>query len=153
MREVLAIELNTSLPAERVLLVWDQVTAWRGQPQAIRLDNGPELLADRRITLRYIQSGQPNQNAFIERFNRTYRYAVLDASVFESLDLVREISAQWMQEYNEERPHDVLARVPPATYRAQITAGSVSLAGKLTSRPHPISISRNQLSDGSHDLI
>ena len=134
-REVLVIEVDTSLPAERVLRVLDQVTAWRGQPQAIRLDNGPEFLADRfaswcadrGIALRYIQPGKPNQNAFIERFNRTYRHEVLDAYVFESLDQVREISAQWMQEYNEERPHDALARVPPATYRAQITARSSPL--------------------------
>jgi len=134
-REVLAIEVDTSLPADRVIRVLEQVTAWRGQPQAIRLDNGPEFLADRfaiwcqerQITLRYIQPGQPNQNAFIERFNRTFRHEVLDAYVFESLDQVREISAQWMQEYNEERPHDALARVPPATYRARITAGSSPL--------------------------
>ena len=134
-REVLAIEVDTSLPAERVLRVLDQVTAWRGQPQAIRLDNGPEFLADRfaswcadrGIALRYIQPGKPNQNAFIERFNRTFRHEVLDAYVFESLDQVREISAEWMREYNEERPHDALARVPPATYRAQITARSSPL--------------------------
>lgn len=102
----------------------------RGQPQAIRLDNGPEFLsdcfvnwcADRAIALRYIQPGKPDQNAFIERFNRTFRHEVLDAYVFESLGQVREISAQWMQEYNEERPHDALARVPPATYRAQLEA-------------------------------
>ena len=134
-REVLAIEVDTSLPVERVLRVLDQVTAWRGQPQAIRLDNGPECLADRvaswcadrGIALRSIQPGQPNQTAFIERFNRTYQTEVLDASVFESLDQVREISAQWMPEYNEERPHDALARVPSATYRAQITARSSPL--------------------------
>lgn len=134
-REVLAIEVDTSLPAERVIRVLEQVTAWRGQPQAIRLDNGPEFLADRfaawcqarQIALRYIQPGQPNQNAFIERFNRTFRHEVLDAYVFESLDQVREISAQWMQEYNEERPHDALSRVPPATYRARITVGSSPL--------------------------
>jgi putative transposase len=129
-REVLAIEVDTSLPAERVIRVLEQVTAWRGQPQAIRLDNGPEFLADRfavwcadrGIALRYIQPGKPNQNAFVERFNRTFRHEVLDAYVFESLDQVRAISAEWMREYNEERPHDALARVPPATYRAQITA-------------------------------
>jgi putative transposase len=89
---ILAIEVETSLLAERVIRVLEQVTAWRGQPQAIRLDNGPEFLADRfaawcqerQITLRYIQPGQPNQHAFIERFNRTFRHEVLDASVFES---------------------------------------------------------------------
>jgi putative transposase len=131
-REVLAVEVDTSLPAERVIRVLEQVTAWRGQPQAIRLDNGPEFLADRfvnwcadrGIALRYIQPGRPNQNAFVERFNRTFRHEVLDAYVFESLDQVREISAAWMREYNEERPHDALARVPPTTYQAQITARS-----------------------------
>jgi putative transposase len=127
-REVLAIEVDTALPAERVIRVLEQVVGWRGQPRALRLDNGPELLAnrfvtwcaDRTIALRYIQPGKPNQNAFIERFNRTYRHEVLDAYVFESLAQVRGLSAQWMQEYNEERPHNALARVPPATYRAKL---------------------------------
>lgn len=78
-----------------------------GPPEALRLDNGPELIADRfliwcterGIALRYIQ---PAQNGFIERFNRPYRTEVLNAYVFESLDQVREISAAWLQSYNEE---------------------------------------------------
>lgn len=93
-REILAIEVATSLPAERMIRVLEQVTAWRGQPQAIRLDNGPEFLADRLaswcadqgIALRYIPPGRPNQTAFVERFNRTFRHEVLDTYVFESLD-------------------------------------------------------------------
>ena len=76
-REVLAIEVDTSLPAERVIRVLEQVTAWRGQPQAIWLDNDPEFLADRFMTwctdrgiaLGFIQSSKPNENAFVERFN------------------------------------------------------------------------------------
>jgi len=134
-REGLAIEIDTSLPAARVIRVLEQVVAWRGQPQAIRLDNGPELTAERFMTwcaergieLRYIQPGKPDQNAFIERFNRTYRTEVLNAYVFESLDQVREISAEWLQSYNEERPHDALAGLPPATYRAQLEARSSPL--------------------------
>ena len=67
--------MDTSLPAARVILVLDQVVAWRGRPQALRLDNGPELIAERFMTwcaehgieLRYIQSGKPEQNAFIKR--------------------------------------------------------------------------------------
>jgi putative transposase len=74
-RDGLAIEIDTSLPAERVLRVLEQVVAWRGQPQTIRLDNGPEFIAERFITwwaeraiaLRYIQAGKPDQHAFIER--------------------------------------------------------------------------------------
>jgi putative transposase len=130
-RESLAIEVDTSLPAERVIRVLEQVVAWRGQPQALRLDNGPEFLAERfadwctkrGIALRYIQPGKPNQNAFVERFNRTFRHEVLDAYVFETIDQVREISAQWMQEYNEERPHDTLDGIPPIMYRARLEAG------------------------------
>lgn len=80
-REGLAIEIDTSLPAERVIRVLEQVATWCGRPQAIRLDNGLELIAERfmswcaerGIELRYIQPGKPDQNAFIEQFNRTYR--------------------------------------------------------------------------------
>ena len=134
-REMLAIEVDTSLPAERVIRVLEQVTAWRGQPQTIRLDNGPEFLADRfavwcadrGIALRYIQPGKPNQNAFVERFNRTFRHEVLDAYVFESLDQVREISAEWIREYNEERPHDTWDGMPPSVFRAHQTVGSSPL--------------------------
>lgn len=135
-REGLAIEIDTSLTAERVIRVLEQVVAWRGQPLAIRLDNGPEFLAERfmswcaerAIELWYIQPGKPDQNAFIERYNRTYRTEVLNAYVFESLDQVREITAAWLQSYNEERPHDALAGLPPATYRAQLEARSSPLA-------------------------
>jgi len=138
-REVIAIEVDTSLPAARVLRVLDQVTAWRGQPQAIRLGNGPEFLADRfaswcadrGIALRYIQPGKPNQNALVERFNRTFRHEVLDAYVCESLDQVREISAAWMREYNDERPHDTLGRMPPSECRAYQTVRSSPLIVSL----------------------
>lgn len=131
-REGLAIEVDTSLPAERVIRALEQVVTWRGHPQAIRLDNGPELIAERFMTwcaergiaLRYIQPGKPAQNGFIERFNRTYRTEVLNAYVFESLDQVREISADWLLSYNEERPHDALAGLPPALYRAQLETRS-----------------------------
>ena len=134
-REGLAIEIDTSLPAERVIRVLEHVVSWRGQPQAIRLDNGPEFIAERfmswcaerAIELRYIEPGKPDQNAFIERYNRTYRTEVLNADVFESLDQVREISAEWLQSDNEERPHDALAGLPPATYRAQLEKPEVLL--------------------------
>jgi putative transposase len=135
-REGLAIEVDTSLPAERVIRVLEQIVAWRGRPQTIRLDNGPELIAERFMTWcaereierRYIQLGKPDQNAFIERFNRTYRTGVLNAYMFESLEQVREITAEWLQSYNEERSHDALAGLPPATYRANLEARSSPLA-------------------------
>jgi putative transposase len=74
-----------------------------------------------RIEIRYIQSGKTNQNAFLERFNRTYRKVVLDANLFESLDEVREITYVWMESCNERRPHDALGGLPPAVYREMIS--------------------------------
>ena len=115
-REAVAIEIDASLPPHRVVLTLQQLEAWHGLPKAIRLDNGPELashhLADwcrsKGIELCFIQPGKPNQNAFIERFNRSYRRTeVLNSWLFTSLDEVREITHQWLQSYNEERPCSV----------------------------------------------
>ena len=83
--------------------------------------------AERGIALRYIQPGKPDQKAFIERYHRTYWTEGLNASVFESLEQGREISAEWLQRYNEERPHDALAGLPPALYRARLEASSSPL--------------------------
>jgi len=92
-----------------------------------RMYYGPEYLSQvfsdwcrrNHIELRYIQPGKPNQNAYIERFNRTFRHEVLDAYVFESLRQVRQITRDWIHEYNEERPHDSLGKIPPSMFRRQ----------------------------------
>ena len=123
-REALAIEPATSIPSVRVLRVLEELVALHGKPQALRVDNGPELTAEvfmewcqaRGIEIRYIQPGKPDQNAFIERFNRSYRDGVLDAYVFGSIDEVRRASEEWMEDYNRERPHDSLGEVPPLTF-------------------------------------
>ena len=123
-REGLALEIDTSLPAARVIRVMEQLAELRGLPAAVRLDNGPELrsqaftewCATHGVALRFIQPGAPAQNAFVERFNRTYRTEVLDAYVFDSLEQVRLISEGWLQLYNEERPHRALGRLPPARF-------------------------------------
>ncbi len=62
----------------------------------------------------YIELGKPNQNAYIERFNRSYRTEVLDTWLFRDLDEVREIKWAWTLEYNEERDHDSLGGLTPA---------------------------------------
>lgn len=129
-REALAIEIDTSLPAARVVRTLQQLATWRGLPKAIRLDNGPELTAqyftdwcaEKGIELRHIQPGKPNQNAFIERFNRSYLTEVLNGWLFASLDEVREITHQWIISYNEERPHNALGNLPPAVYHERLLA-------------------------------
>jgi putative transposase len=123
-REALAIEIGTSIPSTRVIRVLDELVRLYGRPARVRVDNGPELVADafvawctaQRISLGYIQPGKPDQNAFIERFNRTYREEVLDAYLFDSLEQVRAITEAWLTTYNTERPHDSLGQVPPLTF-------------------------------------
>jgi putative transposase len=126
-REALWIEVDTSLPAERVIRVLEMLIAWRGRPKQIRMDNGPELISYRlknwaeehQIILAHIQPGKPAQNAYVERFNRTFREDVLDAYLFDSLSEVREITEQWLEEYNAIRPHEALQGLSPYQYAAQ----------------------------------
>ena len=123
-RELLWIEIDTSLPALRVVRVLDQVAQWYGYPQRLRLDNGPELIANalanwaeqHHLALGFIEPGCPAQNAYIERFNRTYREDVLDMYLFRTLDEVRQITEQWAYLYNAERPHDALGGLSPYDY-------------------------------------
>jgi len=78
--------------------------------------------ADRRFELRYIQPGKPDQNAYIERFNWTYCEEVQSSYLFDSLDEVREIIAEWLERYNEIRPHDALGSLPPSRYHERLLA-------------------------------
>ena len=124
-REALAIEINLSMPAERVIRVLDQVKAWRALPMMIRVDNGPEFVAaalaewgERNgVLLHFIPKGRPQSNSLIERFNRSFREDILDCYLFESLDDVRDAAWEWLLEYNEERPHDSLDDLTPLEYR------------------------------------
>ena len=126
----LGIDIAVSIPASRVIAYMEQMIDLHGRPDAIRCDNGSELTSqaftewckEHDIEPRFIQPGKPDQNAYIERFNRTYREEVLSAYLFDSLDEVREITAEWLQRYNEIRPHDALGSLPPARYRERMLA-------------------------------
>jgi len=133
-REALAIEVDTSLPAERVIRVLEQLKDSHPLPEQIRVDNGPELISSKLVAwcekhgirLHHIQPGKPTQNAYIERFNRSLRREVLDEHLFASLSEVREIIHRWMISYNEERPHAALGNLPPITYKQQITKTTIA---------------------------
>lgn len=133
-REVLAIEVAQSLPARRLIDTLQNLVDNYGAPQAIRCDNGPEMTShafmqwarEQRIKLNYIEPGKPNQNAYMERFNRTYRTEVLDAYLFESLQQVKDITQEWMYQYNHERPHDSLGGVPPCLFMQRLTTAADS---------------------------
>ena len=129
-RECLAIEIGTSIPSTRLVRVLNRLVDCYGSPDAIRMDNGPELVSQaftdwataQGIELRYIQPGKPNQNAFIERFNRTYRTEVLNAHLFTNLQQVQAITEQWLIDYNEYRPHESLGGLPPALFMPRLTS-------------------------------
>ena len=134
-REALAIEVGTSIPSARVVRVLEQLLTLYGRPAALRLDNGPEFTAQlftdwckaNDIELRFIQPGKPDQNAFIERFNRSYRAEVLDAYVFACVTEVQAITDEWLLTYNTRRPHDALGRIPPTHFLPRPVTPSESI--------------------------
>jgi Transposase and inactivated derivatives len=123
-RESLAVEVDTSLPALRVLRVLQRLIENRSKPQMIRVDNGPEFISDQLqqwceandIKLLFIQPGKPTQNGFVERNNGSLRKELLDAYLFFTLQEVQIMAEEWQKDYNEERPHESLGNVPPAEY-------------------------------------
>ena len=131
-REALAIEVDTSITGKRLIRIFERLRDSRGLPDEMRCDNGPEFLSGAFVRwaeangmkIQYIQPGKPNQNAYIERFNRTYRDEVLNLYLFRDLEEVREQTYWWMISYNEERPHDSLADMTPEEYMEQYAENS-----------------------------
>lgn len=123
-REVLGINASISLPSKRVTEFLDSIAFCRGYPLQLRLDNGPENVSKEMVDwskkhgvhIHYIQPGKPAQNAYIERFNRTYREEVLNRYLFKNIEEVQMITDKWMYEYNNERPHQALGNLTPRGY-------------------------------------
>jgi putative transposase len=147
-RECLAIEVDSSLSGARVARVLEQVVAERGLPEVIVSDNGPEFISHaldrwayaRDVTLHFIQPGKPNQNAFVESFNRTFRDECLNEHWFVSLDDAREKIESWRNEYNQDRPHGSLGKLTPEEFakcweeaglRSQAISGQPGTTGAL----------------------
>lgn len=126
-REGLGIEIDFSLPASRVVRALDQIIEWRGKPKQLRCDNGPEYISNtlaqwaekRGIKLEFIQPGKPQQNAYIERYNRTVRYDWLSQYLFNSIAEVQEYATAWLWTYNNERPNMAIGGITPSMKLAQ----------------------------------
>ena len=76
-----------------------------------------EWAEENKVHLEFIKPRKPTQNSYVEHFNRTYRNEVLDYYVFRSLREVRDITDNWLREYNDERPHESLGTLTPSVYR------------------------------------
>lgn len=120
-REGLGIEIDFSLPAERVVRSLELIIEWRGKPVTIRVDNGPEYISGKlmawaekhSIQLEYIQPGKPQQNAYIERFNRTVRGEWLGQYIFETIEEAQDLATEWLWTYNNERPNMGIGGITP----------------------------------------
>lgn len=129
-REALAIKIDLIILAQRVVRVLDRIVANRGYPPK----NGPERVSltlaqwaeEHGVMLEFIRPGKPTQNAFIERFNRTYRTEILDFYLFRTLNEAREITERWLAEYNGERPHESLNNLTPEEYRLMAETPEIS---------------------------
>jgi putative transposase len=120
-REGLGIEADFSLPAERVVRALNQIIEWRGKPEVIRVDNGPEYISLtlmkwaelQGIVLQHIQPGKPQQNAYVERYNRTVRHEWLGQYIFETIAEVQDYATEWLWTYNNDRPNMGIGGITP----------------------------------------
>ncbi len=123
-REALTIEVDYSFPAYKVVKLVKRVIEWRGKPEEIRSDNGSEFIAkdfevfceNSGIAHIRIQKGKPTQNSYVERFNRTFREDVLDMNIFENIHQVREKTEEFLEDYNNEHPHESLGNMSPIEF-------------------------------------
>lgn len=125
-RKCLRIEISRNMPSRKVIEIVQRTINEHGKPLGIRTDNGPEFtsslfqgwLDNNEIEWIKIQKGKPQQNAIVERFNRTYREDILDAHLFFSLQHVYDVTEPWKDDYNSERPHEALNFRTPNEYAA-----------------------------------
>ena len=132
-RESLAIEVGQSITGEQVVTVMNRLSAVRGAPKRIRVDNGPEFVSRaldqwaylHQVTLDFSRPRKPTDNALVEFFNGRLRDECLNTNTnwFLSLDDAKRKIEAWRQHYNESRPHTSLGFVPPSVF-AQRAAGN-----------------------------
>ena len=121
-REGLCIDVDFSLPAEREVRSLNQIIECWGKPNTIRVDNGPEYISGKlmewakkqSVRLEYIQPSKPQQNAYIERYNRTVRGEWLSQYIFETIEEAQNQATEWLWTYNNERPNMGIGGITPA---------------------------------------
>jgi putative transposase len=137
--ESVCVAVEHSMGGNHLTRVLDQICCQRGRPTTIRSDNGPEFIgkailnwAHRNgVTLRPIEPGKPNQNAYVESFNGRLRDECLNEHWFTSLTHARSVIEAWRREYNEERPKRILDGLTPAEYARRLAEKALTMTGKL----------------------
>lgn len=126
-REILAMEIGSSISSERVVRVLNRLKEQGRVAEKIRVDNGPEFISgnfqlwckENKVNIHYIQPGKPTQNSLIERFNGSCRKELLNMYVFKDIPEVEELASKWWEEYNYLRPHQALNNQSPIEYKLQ----------------------------------
>ena len=126
-REALVMRVGTRIDSIDVIESLKMIARKRGMPKFLRSDNGPEFLAnivkkwlsDEGCETIYIERGSPWQNAYIESFNGKFRDECLNVNLFENGRHAMEVVSEWLNEYNEFRPHSSLGYKTPREFAAR----------------------------------
>nr|WP_255202929.1 IS3 family transposase [Vibrio natriegens] len=138
-KECLDIPVATGISGDEVVITLESIAAFRGYPEAIRTDQGPEFTGkaldqwayQHGVVLKLIQAGKPTQNAYIESFNGKFRDECLNEHWFRDLSHARDLISLWRMDYNENRPHSALGYLTPSEFAA--TTRTARNSGNLTS--------------------
>lgn len=134
--EAVAIIPEHSIGGNHLTRILDGVCSQRGRPAVIRTDNGPEFVGKamlnwayrNNVSLKLIEPGKPNQNAYVESFNGRLRDECLNEHWFTSLQHARVVIEDWRREYNERRPKKSLGGLTPALYAKQLAQKALTMA-------------------------
>ena len=121
-RESLRSKVNRKISSQDVIDELFNLFIFRGIPEHIRSDNGPEFTARavrkwlNRLGVKtlFIERGSPWENGYIESFNGKLRDELLAREIFTTLEEAKVLIEQWRKEYNQVRPHSALGYRPPA---------------------------------------
>jgi putative transposase len=133
--ECVAVVPEHTIGGQHLTRILDGICSQRGRPKIIRTDNGAEFTGSamltwahrNAVTLRLIEPGKPNQNAYIESFNGRLRDECLNEHWFTSLSHARALIEAWHREYNEERPKRSLGGLTPVQYAKQLAIKAVTM--------------------------
>jgi len=151
-KECLAAVVDTSISGRRVARELSAVIARRGKPGLIVSDHGTEFTSNAMlawteeagVSWHFIAPGKPMQNGICEAFNSKMRDELLNETLFHGLDHARAVVADWVADYNAERPHSALSYQTPAAFAAQLTAMGDRLHATETFRRSPIAPAAQQ---------